>query len=206
MKLLKTAIFLLSLMASILTTAAPTSKSAAETMRLATQRLKQMESIEASFTVTVSGNITAGQITLADNKFRLTTPQISTWFDGKTQWTYAPSTQEVSISQPTPEELAQINPFEVIGSLQNGYTPRRLPSDSKTEQIELTPRQKSDYKKIILSLNKATLLPEEIRFTASDDTVTTVKVSSIKKVKQPAASAFRFNPRLYPGIEIIDLR
>lgn len=207
MKQLK--IIILCLCASIgifATSAAETHPSAAETMRMAAGKIKKMASFEASFKVNAYGKSTVGQITVSGNKFKLTTPQLSTWFDGKVQWTYSPATLEVSISEPTPDELAQINPFEIISSLQNGYTFRLMQSSDGIEKIELTPKHKGEYAKIIISLDSTTLLPEEVISTASDNTVTKVTISSVKAVKSPSISTFRFNPRLYPGVEIIDLR
>ena len=43
---------------------------------------------------------TSGSIAIKGNKFHASTPQAIVWFDGKTQWTYLKSTDEVNITNP----------------------------------------------------------------------------------------------------------
>ncbi len=52
-----------------------------------------------------------GSICLKDDKFLLETEGMTTWFDGRTQWSYLASSDEVNVSEPTPEELQGINPY-----------------------------------------------------------------------------------------------
>lgn len=47
----------------------------------------------------------AGVIELKGEKFVLKTDDGITWFDGKTQWSYLRSSDEVNISNPTGTEL-----------------------------------------------------------------------------------------------------
>ena len=58
--------------------------------------------VTANFTVT-GKNIgsTSGRISVKGRMFQATTPQAIVWFNGKTQWTYMKSQQEVNISNPT---------------------------------------------------------------------------------------------------------
>ena len=46
---------------------------------------------------------------------------MKTWFDGKTQWTLAEENEEVSISEPTDEELQSLNPYAWMSLYQQGY-------------------------------------------------------------------------------------
>lgn len=194
------------LLASAMATGAEVRTSANEVIRMASETMKNTPAVEAIFSITHGNVKSGGQITVAGSRFKLLTPELSTWFDGKTQWTYSPSALEVNISEPTPEELAQINPFEIIGSLQKNFSPRRLQSSDNTDKIELTPNEASDYLKLVITFNASTHFPIEIVFTATDHSVTTISISSLKKIKEPAPSTFRFNQKIYPGVETIDLR
>ena len=49
---------------------------------------------------------TQGTIYVKGNKFHARTPQAIVWFNGKTQWTYMKSTDEVNVS--TPNEAQQM--------------------------------------------------------------------------------------------------
>ncbi len=57
---------------------------------------------------------TTGTIAVKGKKFQASTPQAITWFDGKTQWTYLKSNDEVNVSTPTPQQLQAINPYTFI--------------------------------------------------------------------------------------------
>jgi len=204
MKIIKIIILGVVLCASFALSAAE--QSAGEVFRLGSARLKKAAAIEASFTVSHAEQKTTGKITVAGNKFILKTPGLSTWFDGKTQWAYSPQIAEVNVSEPTPGELAQINPLAILGTLQTGFNYRRLSSVSGFDRIELIPKEKGEYAKIVITFDASTHFPSEIVFTAADRSVTAIKITSIRECKKPAESAFRFDKKLYPGVEIVDLR
>lgn len=180
--------------------------SAAEVLRQAADALKKAPSVEASFSATSGTGAASGTITLAGNRFKLSTADLTTWFDGKTQWAYSPAADEVNISEPTTDELRQINPFAVIAGMQTDYTPRRLKSSAGTDRIELTPKTASEYRKIIVTFNDATKFPEEINVTSVDNSTTKIIIKSIRKGQKLPASTFRFDPAKYPNAEIVDLR
>lgn len=180
--------------------------SAADVLRKAAAAMKDTPSVEASFSVSIGNRASSGDILISGDKFALTTPELSTWFDGKTQWAYSPAANEVNISEPTPEELQQINPFAILSAMQNQFTPRRLKANAGCDRIELIPKGKSEYTKIVATFNATTHFPIEIIITSTDRSVTTIKITSIKKGGKTADGRFRFNPARFPGVEIVDLR
>jgi outer membrane lipoprotein-sorting protein len=196
------AIFLMTVSAVV---AAETS--AAEVLRQATTALKQSQSIEAAFTITQGKTTSSGRIIMSGNNFNLSTPDMVVWFNGKTQWAYSPTAGEVNISEPTVDELEQINPFVIITAMQKSFTSRRVKASvANTNSIELTPKTKSDYKRIVATFSCSTHLPVSFVITTTDNAVTTVKVTSIKQGARYPASQFSFNAKLYPGVDIVDLR
>lgn len=169
--------------------------------------IKEHPSLEIVFTVWNNGNSTSGSMSVAGKKFHLSTPEMKIWYDGKTQWSYAPSAGEVNISEPTADELAQTNPLSVLSSLDKNFTFRRLNSQAGQERIELTPKKKTpDFASAIITINASTFLPKEISIKNARGNVTTVKISSIKGGKTKPIGTFRFNQAEYPGVEIVDLR
>ena len=78
--------------------------------------------VKAEFTIRTQDGSTAGTLRLKGDKFLLETDGITTWFDGRTQWSYLASTDEVNISEPTPEELRDINPYTLLYIYKQGYT------------------------------------------------------------------------------------
>ena len=185
---------------------AGTAPSAAEVLRRAADALRKAPSVEAVFTASSGNSTTSGKILLSGNRFVLTTPMLTTWFDGKTQWAYSPDAGEVNISEPTPDELSQINPFAIVAGMQSGYTPRRLKSQPGTSCIELLPKTKSEYRNFIITFNDSNHLPKEIVITAADNSVTKINVTNIKTGGKQQQSTFRFNATMHPGVDIVDLR
>ena len=58
---------------------------------------------------------------LKGNRFYLNSGGIQSWFDGTTQWSYLESSEEVNVSNPTPEELQTINPYALLSIYKSGY-------------------------------------------------------------------------------------
>ncbi|MBD5226172.1 MAG: outer membrane lipoprotein carrier protein LolA [Bacteroidales bacterium] len=197
---------LLAVLAATFTGTAAT-PTAADILAKAQKEIKSSQALRGSFTLAFDGRSTAGEILLAGNRFRISTPEMTTWFDGKTQWSLSNAADEVSISEPTPDELEQINPFAIIESLRKEFKGRRIAATGGTEKIELTPAAgKSNYSKVVLTLEASTSLPQEIVVTTSDGYVTTITLQHLEKIKSPAVTEFRFDPKLYPLADIIDLR
>ena len=44
-----------------------------------------------------------GTMCIQGNKFQMTTPDMITWYNGETQWSYMKANDEVNVSVPTPE-------------------------------------------------------------------------------------------------------
>ena len=64
---------------------------------------------------------TSGTMCIQGEKFQMTTPEIVTWYNGETQWSYVKANEEVNVSTPTPEEKLNMNPYAVIHLYKNGY-------------------------------------------------------------------------------------
>ena len=62
----------------------------------------------ARFSISGSKIKSEGSISLKGNKFYASTPQATIWFNGKTQWSYMKSSNEVNISTPNEAKQAQI--------------------------------------------------------------------------------------------------
>ena len=58
---------------------------------------------------------------LKGNRFYLNSGGIQSWFDGTTQWSYLESSEEVNVSNPTPDELQTINPYALLSIYKSGY-------------------------------------------------------------------------------------
>lgn len=182
-------------------------QNAANILAQASNKFSSSKSISATFSIIDNGHSQSGSIIVAGNKFVISTPQLSTWFDGKTQWSYSPNIKEVNITTPTSEELQQINPFAIISSFKNNFNAKLLNSAKGSYKIQLTPKKSNQsIKNVELTLNSSTYLPSLIVISAKNNTKATIKVKSINVGGAQNTSTFTFNAKKYPGVEIVDLR
>ncbi len=186
-----------------LAAARPSAKSVVEN---ALKKLRSAKSLNVSFAVKNGGNSGAGKLTVAGKCFMMGAPDLKVWYDGATQWAYAPRGGEVNVTTPTAAELAESNPMSVLTNMSTAYACRRLSSSSSVDKIELTPRGKTDIAKAVVTFSVATGYPTDIVVTGTDRSVTSIHITSLKAGGALPASYFRFDSRKYPGVEIVDLR
>lgn len=178
-----------------------------EVLTNASEKYQKDGSISAQFTLLGVGNSTDGTITISGDKFHLSTPLLSIWYNGRTQWTYSAETNEVNITEPTVEELQQVNPFAIINSFRMQFNATLLKSANSMYRIQLTPLKSvnTSISKAIVTLNASTLYPNEIALTI-DNNIITIKTKNIKAIKNVPHKTFVFDEKKYPNAEIVDLR
>ena len=148
-----------------------------------------------------------GTIVTSGDKFHISSPQLSTWYDGRTQWTYSPSSNEVNITEPTAEELQQVNPFAIISAFRRAYKGTLLKSPAGTHTVQLLPLdKKASIRKAVVTFDAKTLYPTLIRLTTDNNAILSIKVTNVVAGKKYPLSTFVFAKKKYPGAEIIDLR
>ena len=159
----------------------------------------------ASFKVssTKYGN-TSGTISIKGNKFHAKTPQAIVWFDGKTQWTYMNSTEEVNIITPNEAQQAAMNPYQFINLYKSGFD-MSMKTVSGYYQVHLTAQNKKrSVQEMYININKKTYIPSQVKM-RQGSSWTTIDISNFKVSNQPN-SLFTFKAKDYPKAEVIDLR
>ncbi len=152
-----------------------------------------------------------GTVDMRGDKFLLKTPDMITWYDGKTQWVYMERNEEVNVSVPTGEELQMTNPAILLKQYKKDFTPT-LKGESTTRrgkaayEIELLPKRKSTLVKVTLQIEKQTEMPASIYVEAKNGTKMTIQISQIRTGLNQPDSLFVFNEADYPDAEVIDLR
>ena len=197
---------ILILLSGFFTTAAA-AESAASVLEKATAKINAAQSVTADYIISSGSASEKGRLILSSGRFSLSSKSLNTWYDGITLWTYSPSLKEVNITNPTADELMEINPFAIINNYSTYYTPALL-SSSKTEyKLAMTPKKKgSAISKAILTVNAASYYPENITLTMPDNSTVNIKIESITSGKAIPANAFKFDRKAAPDAEIIDLR
>lgn len=172
------------------------------------KKIASTPSVEVQYSVTANDKSTTGSLTLQGDRFSLLSPDMKVWYDGRTQWTYSSATNEVNITEPTPDELAQINPLIIINSFKKLYNARSLKASAGYHKIELTPKNPRNVqiKNAVLTVNASTRYPHSIVLTMDNGTKLTINVKSIKGGINHPAATFVFNKKYLPKAEIVDLR
>jgi len=152
-----------------------------------------------------------GEILLKGNRFFLSTPESVTWFDGKTQWVYLKSAQEVTVSEPNEVELRAINPLAVLNSYKTDCNYKFLSEKTDTKnrkvyEIELIPPRKSEFSRILLQINRTDYIPVFFQLFYKNKTENRIYVTKYQLNQNHPDSLFVFDKKCYPEAEIIDLR
>lgn len=174
----------------------------------AAKRLTASSGTTATFIIadTDAGSIT-GNIAAAADKFIFSVEETTTVFDGTTQWTISHDVEEVSIYEPTPDEIQQINPLDIIKTWSNYYNAKLVSSPTGTRRVELTPKTRGNaFSKILITFNSSTMLPTTIAMTMADGGSAHVEITNIKLNQTIPASRLKVRQADYPGYEFIDMR
>ena len=144
----------------------------------------------------------SGDLTIKGNKFRMTLGANETKFDGRTQWVFVSEYNEVSITEPTKEELREINPLAMI----EYYVSKDKISQGEDGAINFYPTdpKESEYFRIELRLNKANLPTRLVIYQKNGDKITLVW-DSLNKTKVND-DYFVLDVAKYPNVEVNDLR
>ena len=215
---MKRILFVLSLLLSFTPVFAQKDAKAKELLDKSSEVYKQAGGIEAGFTLNMKDGVNKvseafeGLILLKDDKFFIETPDYALFFDGKTQWVYSKDFDEVNISQPDAKEVQALNPSSIYTMYKNGYNYKYLGEKTdikmrKVEEIELTsPSKKNEISKIIVQLDKKTLMPLMLHLYFVNNMENLVYINQYKTNQPLADSVFFFDKTKYPDVEIIDLR
>jgi outer membrane lipoprotein carrier protein len=189
---------------------------ALEILEAMSKKYKAIEAFEANISQTLTNDVEKineemkGKITVKGEKFRLALPEQEIINDGATQWTYLPEAKEVNIDTYDPAS-DDVNPTKILDMYKKGF--KYLYLSDKTEggvvceEIDLVPDKKdAQFFKIKMMIGKKDKSIQS--WTMYDKSGNRYKYTITKfnpgvKVED---SFFTFDPKKYPGVEIIDLR
>lgn len=168
--------------------------------------------VKITFSVRAPEGNTNGSIRLKGDKFLLETEGVTTWFDGRTQWSYLASSDEVNVSEPTPEELQSINPYSWLSLYKQDYKLKvaktgNASDDTAYKVVMNATKRSQDMQCIILYIEKGSFRPLKLSMVqrGSKD-VAVVFINSYQTGKNYDDSLFVFDRKAYPTAELVDLR
>jgi outer membrane lipoprotein carrier protein len=180
------------------------------------KKYQSIPAFEANLAVTLTNDVEKvneefkGKITVKGDKYKLVLPEQEVINNGTTIWTYLPDAKEVNIDNYDPSSQ-DINPSKIYEIYKKNF--KYLYLQDKTEggvmceEIDLVPEKKdAQFFKIKMFISKK---DKSIQSWTMFDKggnrykYTLAKFNPTIKVED---SFFTFDPKKYPGVEVIDLR
>ncbi|MDE5760005.1 MAG: hypothetical protein K2I11_03375 [Bacteroides sp.] len=167
--------------------------------------------VTMAFTIHASGGASMGTIRLKGDKFLLESEDMTTWFDGNTQWSYLASADEVNISEPTAEELQTINPYALLSIYKQGYRLALEKTDASRSNnlygVRLTATdRRRELQSVVVYMTKDSYRPVRISTTQRGGETAVISIDSYRSGENHPDALFVFDKKKYPTAEIIDLR
>ena len=180
--------------------------------------LNQSGGLSVSFTLNVNAGVNKtkqsfeGQMFLKGAKFYLDTPEQTVYFDGKTQWVYDKSVDEVSILEPKPQDVQTLNPISAFELYKTDcdYKYKGETTDiqkRKVQEISIFPKAKEqDVKQVDVQIYSGDQLPVFFRIIYKNKSEFRVYINKYQTGLDFPDSQFVFDKKKYPKAEVNDLR
>lgn len=172
----------------------------------------------ASYGVDFTASISAeaknirGKFIVNGKKFTLNVYDMEVYSDGITMYNYSKDENEVTIEEVDPNDPNLFsNPARIFAlydkDFAHTYKGEREIGGKICDVIELKPNDLQSYTDIVLTIDRSTMWPVQITYySAMDDSTVDIKVSKFTPNIPVKAEMFKFDPRAYQGLEIIDFR
>jgi len=152
-----------------------------------------------------------GEATVKGTKFRLKMAGQEIFNDGKLMATYIKETNEVNLQDFDPTATGDLDPTKIYTAYKKGfkyaYLKEKKEGNKTLDVVELTSTNKtSQVNKVQIEVNKADNSINSWKIFQKNGQVVTYKVEQFLPDVNVADSFFAFNSKLYPGVEVVDLR
>lgn len=210
----KTIFVILQLFACVAIVASQTTDAKAKALVDKTVATLKKSAYTSSFRIDITNsneelqNHEEGTLRFWGNKLYMNIGGVETYFDGRTQWVYMEDLNEVSISEPTTEELHELSPMLIMQDYEKTHRVMFDAEESTTHWfISLYPLDHSkEYFRLQLYINKKTMLPEMMKLSQRNGTRYILILKDLKTITQPAESMFKFDIKKHAGVVCNELR
>lgn len=171
-------------------------------------------SVKIDFTVdahdTREGDITtvSGSAVISGDSYRVTMDDNVVLSDGKAVWNYLPDVNEVTITEPDPDEDSfMARPSLLFSMYEKGYKVRLLEQNAKEWVIDLYPEDINiSLVRIRLKIGKTQYDLRTAEYRTKDGMTVTLAADKYDLTFLPQAGYFTFDPADHKGVDVIDMR
>lgn len=208
----KSLIFLLSLVTLMLS--AQKDPEAVKVLAEFSRISSSAPSVTIDFTVdandTKEGDLTSltGSAVISADSYRVTLEENIIWSDGKAVWNYLTDVNEVTITEPDPDdESFMAKPSLLFSMYEKGYKVRMLEQNATEWVIDLYPEDLNvNLVRIRLKIGKSLYDLRSAEYKTKDGMTVTLKAEKYNLTFRPPAGYFTFNSADYKGVDVIDMR
>ena len=179
-------------------------------------KYKNIAAFEANIAYTLTNEVEKvneefkGKITVKGDKFRLALPEQEVINNGSTIWTYLPEAKEVNVDNYDPSS-EDVNPSKIYDIYKKGfkylYLQDRTEAGVVCEEIDLVPEKKdAHFFKIKMLINKKDKSIQSWTMFDKGGNKYKYTIAKFNPNVKVEDSFFSFDPKKYPGVEVIDLR
>ncbi len=213
---MKKALLAVLLLCASLSLSAQYDPKALEILEAMSKKYKTMTSFEANFSYTLTNETEKineefkGKMMVKGDKYHLVLPEQEVINNGTTMWTYLPEAKEVNIDNFDPDS-DDLNPSKFYEIYKKGfkylYLEDKMEGGVLCEVVDLVPEKRdAQYFKVRMNIIKK---DKSIHSWTMFDKAGNLYKYTITKFNPTAKiddASFSFDPKKYPGVEVIDLR
>jgi outer membrane lipoprotein-sorting protein len=180
-------------------------------------KFKTYKSVTANFTLTIAdGNnkvqgTKKGIVYIQGSRYRVSISDQEIYSDGDNIWTYDKSANEVQLTKFDPDANT-ITPQKMFTNFYDKDFLYKLNGETKKggktiQEIELTPVDKTKaFFKVLVEVDKSSKNIVSTKVFEKNGNRYVYTITLMKVNTNLADSLFVFNPKDYPGVEVVDLR
>ena len=181
------------------------------------KKFSSLKSVVANFILKVEGannSVTEskkGTVYLKGNKYKVNLDGQEIISDNKTSWTYAKDANEVTINN-VDQNSSSLSPAKLFTNFYDKDYLYRLNGETTEkgkvlQNIEMTPTDKSkNVFKVIVSIDKKNQNISKMKVFEKNGNHYTYEITSFTPNGNVSDATFSFDPKKYPGVEVVDLR
>ena len=205
--------FLFLFIGSVFTVWTQTPIEAQNLLELASKQMESYENIEFEFSYTLNNRMeqinqeSSGNVTIAQDKYKLKFLDAIQLFDGKALYTIVPENEEITITQANDDEDFGINPKELLKFHKKGYNyhwdiSQRV-KGKNIQFVKLIPtKEDGDIVSLLLGIDTQKNHLYKLIEVGENGTVTTLTINQIKVDGSLSENFFVFNQDDYPNYYI----
>ena len=205
--------FLFLFIGSVFTVWTQTPIEAQNLLELASKQMESYKNIEFEFSYTLNNRMeqinqeSSGNVTIAQDKYKLKFLDAIQLFDGKALYTIVPENEEITITQANDDEDFGINPKELLKFHKKGYDyhwdiSQRV-KGKNIQFVKLIPtKEDGDIVSLLLGIDTQKNHLYKLIEVGENGTVTTLTINQMKVDGSLSENFFVFNLDDYPNYYI----